>query len=103
MSEVKSSLNAASDVLARFNQVANGFSSINAATVKAERTTVHGNTNAKNSLSRLHSRGQRIANVVARDGNYIHSVAKEFNLIDQKIEKNFNSQLVFPTIGGGRS
>ncbi|MBO0438886.1 TIGR04197 family type VII secretion effector [Candidatus Enterococcus ikei] len=103
MSEVNSSLIAASDVSSRFNKVASGFSSINAATIKAERTTVHGNTNAKNSLARFHSRGQRLANVVARDGNYIHSVAKEFNLIDQKIEKNFNSQLVFPAIGGGVS
>ncbi|MGX7149474.1 TIGR04197 family type VII secretion effector [Enterococcus ureasiticus] len=100
MSEIKSSLTVAASVSEQFSQAASGFSSVNGVTSKAERTTVSGNNNAKNSLTSIHSLGQRISNAIARDGNNIHSVAKEFSLTDQKIKKGFELPLFSPSLGG---
>lgn len=100
MSGIKSSVTVAGDVSAQFSQAASGFSSVNEAVSRAERTTVSGNNNAKNSLTSIHSRGQRVSNVIARDGNNIHSVAKEFSEIDQKIKKNFDLSLFSLNLGG---
>lgn len=99
MTGIKSSLTVAESISAQFSQAASGFLSVNQAS-KAERTTVSGNNNAKNSLTNLHSRGQRISNAITRDGNAIHSVAKEFSLIDQKIKKDFELPLFSPSLGG---
>lgn len=100
MSGIKSSVTVAGDVSAQFSQAASGFSSVNEAVSRAERTTISGNNNAKNSLTSIHSRGQRVSNVIARDGNNIHSVAKEFSEIDQKIKKNFDLSLFSLNLGG---
>ncbi|XUD11953.1 hypothetical protein IGJ55_001112 [Enterococcus sp. AZ170] len=102
MSGIKSSLNVAGSVSEQFSQAASGFSSVNEASSKAERTTVSGNNNAKNSLASMHRRGQRLSNAIARDGNNIHSVAKEFSIIDQKIKKSFDLPLFSPSFGGGK-
>lgn len=102
MTGIKSSLTVAGSVSAQFSQAASGFSSVNEATNKAERTTVSGNNNAKNSLTSIHSRGQRVSNAIARDGNNIHSVAQEFSVIDQKIKKSFDLPLFSPNLGGGK-
>ncbi|WP_086444786.1 TIGR04197 family type VII secretion effector [Candidatus Enterococcus lemimoniae] len=102
MSGIKSSLTVAGGVSAQFSQAASGFASVNEATTKAERTTVSGNSNAKNSLTSLHSCGQRISNAIARDGNAIHSVAQEFSQIDQKIKKSFDLPMFSPNLGGDR-
>ncbi|MFD1899142.1 TIGR04197 family type VII secretion effector [Enterococcus termitis] len=101
MSGINSSLTVAGGVSAQLSQTASGFSSVNQAVSKAERTTVSGNTNAKNSLASIHSRGQRLSNAIARDGNNIHSVAKEFSSIDQKIKQSFDIPFFSPTVGGG--
>lgn len=101
MSGIKSSVTVAGGISAQFSQVASGFSSVNEAVSKAERTTVSGNSNAKNSLVSIHSRGQRVSNAIARDGNNIHSVAKEFSEIDQKIKRSFDLPLFSPNLGGG--
>lgn len=101
MSGIKSSLTVAGSVSEQFSQAASGFSSVNEVSSKAERTTVSGNNNAKNSLTSMHSRGQRLSNAIVRDGNNIHSVAKEFSVINQKIKKRFDSPLLSPSFGGG--
>ncbi len=100
MSGINSSLTVAGGISAQLSQTASGFLSINEATSKAERTTVSGNINAKNSLTSIHSRGQRLSNAITRDGNNIHSVAKEFSQIDQKIKQGFDLPLFSPTLGG---
>jgi type VII secretion effector (TIGR04197 family) len=82
---INSSLSVAGGVSAQMSKAASGLSSVNGATSLANRTTVSGNMNAKNSLTSVHSRGQRLSNAIARDGNNIHSVAKEFAAVDQKI------------------
>lgn len=102
MSGIKSSLTVAGGVSAQLSQAASGFLSVNEVTSRAERTTVSGNNNAKNSLASIHSRGQRVSNAIARDGNNIHSVAQEFSIIDQKIKKSFELPLFSPTLGGGK-
>ncbi|MGX7246040.1 TIGR04197 family type VII secretion effector [Enterococcus quebecensis] len=101
MTGIKSSLTIAGGVSTQFSQVASGFASVNQTTSKAERTTVSGNNKAKNSLSCIHSRGLRVSNAIARDGNNIHSVAKEFNEIDQQIKEVFDFPLFSPSVGGG--
>lgn len=103
MSETKSSLTVAGVISARFNHTVRGFSSVNKTTCKAEHTTLSGNNNAQNSLTSIHSRGQRIANAITRDGNHIHSKAQEFSLIDQTIKQPFDLQRFSSSLGGGRS
>lgn len=88
---INSSLSIAGGVSAQMSKAASGLSSVNAVTSVAERTSVSGNTNAKNSLTSVHSRGQRLSNAIARDGNNIHSVAKEFAEIDQKINASMTN------------
>ncbi|MGC6768914.1 TIGR04197 family type VII secretion effector [Enterococcus sp. LJL51] len=99
MSEVNSSFSVASSISARLSQVASGFSSVHSVTSLASRTTVTGNTNAKKSISDLYDRGIRISNALAKDGNNINSVAKEFSKIDQNLQKGFE-QTSFFDLGG---
>ncbi|MGX7412896.1 TIGR04197 family type VII secretion effector [Enterococcus caccae] len=75
-------------VSARFSQVASEFLSVNEAVHKAERTTVSGNSNAKNSLTSIYSCGQRVSKIIARDNHTIHSLTKESSKMDQKIRKD---------------
>jgi type VII secretion effector (TIGR04197 family) len=89
--KINSSLSVAGGVSAQMNKAASGLSSVAAAATTANRTSVSGNTNAKNSITAVHSRGQRLANAIARDGNKIHSVAKEFAAMDQKVKFNISS------------
>ncbi|MTD38329.1 TIGR04197 family type VII secretion effector [Erwinia sp. CPCC 100877] len=88
--KINSSLSVAGGVSAQMNKAASGLSSVAAAATTANRTSVSGNTNAKNSIAAVHSRGQRLSNVIARDGNNIHSVAKEFAAIDQKVQASIS-------------
>lgn len=71
------------------SRAASGLLSVNAPTSLADRTSVSGNTNAKNSLTSVNSRGQRLSNIITRDGDNIHLVAKEFAAIDQKVKNYF--------------
>ncbi|WP_086313632.1 hypothetical protein A5821_001157 [Enterococcus sp. 7F3_DIV0205] len=87
---VNSSLTVAGGVSSQLSKAASSFTSVNQPTATANRTKVSGNENAKNSLTSVHSRGQRLSNAIARDGNNIHSVAKEFAAIDQKVKSGFD-------------
>lgn len=102
MSGINSSLTVAEGISAQFSQVASGFSSVNEVGTKAERTTVSGNNQAKNSVTRIHDRAQRLSNAIARDGNNIHSVAKKFSQIDQKIKRSIDLAIFSPKLGGGK-
>lgn len=83
---INSSLTVAVGVSAQMSNAASGLTSVNVATETASRMSVNENTNAKNSLTSVYSRGQRLSNAIARDGNNIHLVAKEFAAIDPKIK-----------------
>lgn len=103
MSEIKSSLTVAEEISVQFSQVASGFLAVNEVIDTAERTTVSGNTNAKNSLASLHNRARCLSNALTRDGNNIHSAAKEFSAIDQKIKNSFELSPYSSSLGGGKS
>lgn len=87
---INSSITVAGGVSAQLSKAASGFTAVNQVTTTASKTSVCGNNNAKNSLMSVHSRSQRLSNAIARDANNIHSVAKEFAAIDQKVKNGFD-------------
>lgn len=73
------------------SQAASALLVIQAPTSLAERTTVSGDNQAKSSGSDLAAALQGISNALAKDGNNVYSVAKEFAAIDQQVKAQFDT------------
>lgn len=83
---IQSNSTVAGGISASFSRSASALTAIQASHSIANRTTVSGNQQAQKSDADFSQRLQRIANAITKDGNNIHSVAKEFEAIDQKIK-----------------
>lgn len=90
MSGIKSSLTVAGSVSSSLSRTASALTAVQSPSQLADRTNVLGNSNAKRSGADLVSSLHKISNAIAKDGNNIHSVAKEFASIDQKSKRAFN-------------
>ncbi|WP_321386357.1 TIGR04197 family type VII secretion effector [uncultured Enterococcus sp.] len=90
MSGVSVKLGVAASVSQKMSQAASALAGVATTGSTASRTTVSGNSNAQQTIQRISQSGLRISNALTRDGNNIHSVAKEFSVIDQKIGQGFD-------------
>lgn len=81
---INSNSSIAGDISALFSQSASALNSISVA-VSASNTNVSGNAPAAQSLNTFQQGLTGLSNSVVSAGNNIHSVAKEFDQIDQKI------------------
>ncbi|MBP2099020.1 TIGR04197 family type VII secretion effector [Enterococcus rivorum] len=98
---IKSNTTIAGGISASFSRSASALNAINAPASSANRTTVIGNQQAQKSGLDFGQRLQRISNALAKDGNNIHSVAQEFEAIDQKINSSILNST--PILRGGYS
>jgi type VII secretion effector (TIGR04197 family) len=88
--EIKSDETIAGKVSEQMSRAATNLVSGQAPTTLAEKTTVSGNEAAKSSISTLISASTRLSNALTQDGNNLHTVAKEFAEIDQKMAQELN-------------
>ena len=92
---IKSNLSIAGGVSASFSQSASLLASI-AVSVQSGQTNVAGTSIAEASLTTMQTNLKALSASIVSAGNNIHSVAAEFERIDQKI-----AQLPSFTISGG--
>jgi type VII secretion effector (TIGR04197 family) len=81
---ISSNTSVASGISASFSQSASALNRISAATVSSS-TNVVGNAAAKQALNNYEQGLKRLSSSVVSAGNNIHSVAKEFEKVDQNI------------------
>lgn len=93
---INSTTSVAGSVSASFSQSASALNRISVS-VSSGQTNVAGNSAAIQSFSTFQSSLKGISNSVVQAGDNIHSVAKEFERIDQKI-----AQLPTLSFGGVR-
>jgi len=91
MGEIKSSVSIAGNVSLKFSQAASELTALQEPAALAERTNTAGNTVAKSSGAQVASLLHQVADALVKDGNNIHSVAKEFAAIDQNIKQQFDA------------
>jgi len=81
---INSNASIASGVSASFSQSASALNHISVS-VSAGQINVAGNSTAVKSVTSFQSSLKNVSNSVVKAGDNIHSVAKEFEQIDQKI------------------
>lgn len=87
MSKIISHSGVASQVSASMSQAANTLAAISASSSEANQTTVSGNTNAKTSIQQARQSVQRMVAAFNKDIDNVHTVANEFERVDQVIQQ----------------
>ncbi|MBP2098621.1 TIGR04197 family type VII secretion effector [Enterococcus rivorum] len=87
MSKIVSNSSVASQVSATMSQAANALASINSQSNEASQTTVSGNSNAKTSIQKANQSVKRLVAAFNKDIDNVHTVAKEFERVDQVIQQ----------------
>nr|WP_275950748.1 TIGR04197 family type VII secretion effector [Enterococcus rivorum] len=85
--KIVSNSSVASQVSASMSQAANTLAAINTQPSEAGGTTVNGNTNAKNSIQKANQSVKRLVAAFNKDIDNVHTVAKEFERVDQVIQQ----------------
>ncbi|MGM0219052.1 TIGR04197 family type VII secretion effector [Enterococcus sp. AZ126] len=86
---INSNISVAGCVSALFRQSASALNSISASTVSSN-TNVLGNAKAKQAMNKYEQGLKLLSSSVVSAGNNIHSVAKEFEKVDQNIAQLTN-------------
>lgn len=87
MGKIVSNSSVAGQVAASMSKAANTLAVINSQPNEASQTTVSGNTNAKTSIQKANQSVQRLIAAFNKDIDNVHTVAKEFERVDQVIQQ----------------
>lgn len=99
MSGLDVNLTVAESASQKLSQAASALKGASTPTAIASQTNVSGQNNAQNTMQRISAVGQKVSHALTRDGNNIHSVAKDFAAIDQQIGKSFEGLRVLSGSG----
>ena len=87
MSEIKSNMSVAQNYITRIKQTGSNLSGIGQAQ-QDDKTTVSGNLNAHNAMMASQNTRQSISNALSEMSENIHSIAGEFEVMDQDVAES---------------